>query len=101
MAEQFLLGPRTDTGDLRQLGTSLTLCPAGAMESYGETMAFVTNLLDQPQNGRSAVQDDGFVLAAGDVDDLLALGDAGKRLIDDVQGIQRGLRRVKLPDTAV
>ncbi len=51
-----------------------------AVVGDGEAVALVADLLDEVQDGRAAVEDDGVVLLAVDVDDLFALGDGGERL---------------------
>ena len=47
------------------------------------------------------VEDDGFVFLAVDVKNFFLLGDAGERLIDDLEGVEGLGGGVKLADAAV
>src|ERR1051326_7315812 len=90
MSKQLLCSLRSDARNLGKLRRQRPLSAAFAMKGDCEAMALVANLLDHPQHGRSPLEDDGFVLAAGDVEDLFALGDTRQRLIDDIQLVERG-----------
>ncbi len=61
----------------------------------------VADLLDEVQDGRAAVEDDGVGLLPVDVDDLFALGDGGERLQRDADGFERLVGGVKLAEAAV
>ena len=71
------------------------------METHGETMGFVADLLDQMQDRGVSFQNDRFVLLAEDVENFFFFGDAGHRLIDDLQGFERLRGGVQLPQPAV
>src|SRR5215472_3367671 len=79
----------------------LALATALPVESDGEAMRFVANLLDQMQYGGVALQNDGFVLLAENEEDLVFLGDAGHGLIDDLERLERLGSGVQLADAAV
>jgi hypothetical protein len=66
------------------------------MESDGKTVTFVADVLYQAQNRGTTIEHDGVVFPARDINDFLSLGDTGKGLIDDIQLVQGGLRRVQL-----
>ena len=92
-------GPTPGTSLKRRLG--LALAATQAVEGYGEAMGFVANLLDEMQHRRVAIENARLVFLAVDVEDLFFLGDAGERLIDDLQGLQGVGGGVELADSAV
>ena len=71
------------------------------MEGYGKAMRLVANLLNEMKYGRMMLKDNGLVLLAEDVENFFFFGDAGQRLIDNLQRIQRLRSGVELADTAV
>ena len=76
-----------------EFGVAVAHLAALAVVGDGEAVALVADLLDEVQHGRAAVEDDGLVLLAVDVDDLFALGDGGERLQGDAELFERGVRR--------
>src|SRR5579871_3613275 len=86
LAEKLAGGGWADAGNLAEGSVGLALAPTEAMESDGEAMSFVANLLDQVENRRMAVQFDGFVFLAIHVEDFFLLGDAAEWLVDDGEG---------------
>ena len=63
------------------------------MEGDGEAVGFVADGLDDVEDGVVAVEFDGFVFLAVDVDDLFAFGDGGDGLVGDTEGFEgRGKR---------
>src|SRR6185369_12029807 len=101
MGQEFLNDLRSNPRDFHQLGFQMPLRPAVAMKRYGEPVTLIANLLDQAQYRRPSFQNDGIVFPAGDINDLLTLGNTGQWLIDDVQIVQCRPSRVKLPNSAV
>jgi len=79
----------------------LPLAAPLAMKADRETMRFVANLLDQMKHRGVAIENARFVFLAENVKNLVFLGDAGHGLIDDLQGVQRLRRGVKLSNSAV
>ena len=101
MLEQALAGDAAYAGDGVELGVAVAHLAALAVVGDGEAVAFVADLLDDVQDGRAAVEDDGVVFLAVDVDDLFALGDGGERLRGEAElgeGVGGG---VELAEAAV
>ena len=84
-AEEALGGFWADAGNFEERGGGLALGAALAMKCDGEAMGFVTDLLDQMKHGRVTIENNWFALLAEDVKNLFFFGDAGERLIDDLQ----------------
>ena len=101
MLEQTLAGAFADAGDFQQFGFAVAHLAALAMESDGEAVGFVADHLHQVQHGRVAVEHDGIVFLAEDVDDLFFLGDGGERLVGDAQIFEGLGGGVKLAQAAV
>src|SRR5260370_2551991 len=59
--------------------------PTLAVESDGESVRLIANLLDEMEDRRMTLQADWLVLLAEYVNDLFLLSDAGDRLVDDLQ----------------
>src|SRR4029078_4448960 len=72
-----------------------------AMKIDCESVAFVADLLNQPQDRRAALEDNRLVFATCPVNDFFLFRDTGQRLIDNIQFIESGLRRVQLSNAAV
>src|SRR5258708_4075215 len=71
------------------------------MKGHGKTMGLISDLVDQMQDRRMALQDDRLIFLAEDVEDFFFLGDARERLIDDLQRV-KGLRGgMELPDSTI
>ena len=64
-------------------------------------MALISDLLNEPEDRRTALQNHGLVLAAGDINNLFLLCDARQCLIDDIQFVESRLCRVQLTDSPV
>ena len=79
VSEEPLAGLRAYAGDGQQLGVAVAHGAALAMVADCEAVALVADELDQMQNRRPAVEDDGLLLIAVEVDNLFALGDRGQR----------------------
>ena len=72
VGEQALAGLRADAGNIQQLGIAVAHGPALAMVADGEAMALVADELDEMQHRRAAVEDDGLVFIAVEVDDFFS-----------------------------
>lgn len=75
--------------------------PALPVESHGEAMSLVSNLLDQVQDRRTVVQSNRFVFSPVNVQNLFLLRDARERLINHLERLQSFRSRVQLPDASV
>ncbi len=69
-----------DAGDSQQFTFAVAHLAALAVIGDGEAVALIANALDEMENRRAAVEDDGLILLPVDIDDLFALGDGGERL---------------------
>src|SRR5712664_1558064 len=99
--QQLLDRPRPDTWNVAKGRFRLPLAAALPMKADREAMRFVTNLLDQVEHRRVALQNAGFVFLPQNVQNLFFLRDAGHRLIDDLQRFQSLRRGVQLADATV
>ncbi len=90
--EEALAGAGADAGDGVELGVAVADLAAFAVVGDGEAVALVADLLDEMEDGGAAVEDDGVVFLAEDVDDLFAFGDGGEGL-EGVAGLDADLRR--------
>src|SRR6266481_7898901 len=86
-AQQLLDRARSDSGNIAQHCLRLPLAAPLAMEGDAETMRLVANLLDQMQHRRVTVQDARVIFLAEDIKNLFFLGNAGHRLVDDLQRV--------------
>ena len=59
------------------------------MECHSKAVGFISNQLNEVQNGRVMIERDRIFLLPVDIQNLLALGDCGQRLVDDLQAIER------------
>ena len=71
------------------------------MIADGEAMAFVADQLDKMQHRRAAVENDGLVFIAVDVNDLFLFGDGGERLRGQAEGFESIGGGVKLAQAAI
>src|SRR5258708_21271940 len=71
------------------------------MESYSETMRFVTNHLHQMQDGRMMVENHGVIFLSVDVDYFFALSNRSERLINDLKRFECLSRSMELSEAAV
>src|SRR5688572_6685489 len=79
----------------------MALRSPGSMKGNRKPVTFITDLLDHLQDRRAPVEDHGLILSARNVENLLAFGDTGQWLIDDIQRIQGCLGRMQLADPPV
>jgi len=100
-AEQSLRSFWPDAGNFEQGGRGLSFASALTVEGYGEAMRFVPDLLNEMKNWRVAVESDWFVFLAVDVENFFFLGNAGERLVDDLERVESLGGGVELADTAV
>ena len=77
VGEQTLAGLGAYAGDGEQFGVAVAHGAALAMVTDGEAVALVADELDEMEDGGAAVEDDGLLLVAVEVDDLFSLGDGG------------------------
>ena len=80
MLEEALAGDGAYAGDVVELAGAVAHLAALAVVGDGEAVGLVADLLDDMEDGRAAVEDDGVVLLAVDVDDLFFFCDRGERL---------------------
>src|ERR1700690_323423 len=71
------------------------------MEGYRKTVGLVANELNQMQDRRMVIKHDRIIFLPVDVDDFLALGDRGQRLVDNFQSLERFGRGVELAESAI
>ena len=88
MFEEALAGAGSDAGDGEELGVAVAHLAALAVVGDGEAVRFVADALDQMQDGGAAVEDDGLVFLAVEVDDFFSLGDGGEGLGGDAEGFE-------------
>ena len=100
-AQEFLGEFGADAGDFGECGFGLALAAALAVESDGEAVGFVADLLDEMQDRRMMVEDNRFIFLAEDIEDLFFFGDARERLIDNLQRVERVGCGMELADAAV
>ena len=100
-AEEFAGGGGADAGDFAEGGFGLALGAAEAVEGDGETVGLVADRLDEVEDGVVAVELDGLVFLAVEVEDFFFFGDAGEGLVDDGEGFEGFGGGVELADAAV
>ena len=100
-AEELAGGGGTDSRDVAEGGFGLALGAAEAVEGDGETVGLVADLLDQVEDGVVAVELDGLVFLAVEVEDFFLFGDAGEGLIDDGERFEAFGGGVELAEAAV
>src|ERR1700691_3628842 len=88
MFQQALAGAGAYAGDGEELGVAVAHLAALAVVGDGEAVRLVADALDQMQDGRAAVEDDGLVFLSVEVDDFFSFGDGGERLGGDAEGFQ-------------
>ena len=101
MSQQALPCLRADAGDVEELGAAVAHGAALAVVADGEAVALVADHLDEMEDGRAAVEDDGIVFRAVEVDDLFFFGDGGERLRSDAEGFESLGGGVELAEAAV
>ena len=100
-AEELAGGGWADAGDIAESGLGLAFAAAEAVEGDGEAVGFVADLLDEVEDRVVAVELDGLVFLAVEVEDLFLFGDAGERLVDDGEGLEGFGGSLELADAAV
>src|SRR5438445_8268203 len=101
MCQELLRGLQADAFDLTKLRRQSPAGSAFTVKINGKAMALISDLLNEPEDRRTPLKDHGFVLAAGDINDLFLLCDTRQRLIDDVQFVESRLCRMQLADASV
>ena len=92
---------RAYAGDVEEFGGAVAHGAALAVIADGEAVALVADELDEMQHGRAAVEDDGLVFVAVDVDDFFFLGDGGEGLRGEAEGFEGVGGGVELAEAAV
>jgi hypothetical protein len=64
-------------------------------------MTLVADYLDEMEDGRAAVEDDGVVFTAVEVDDLFFFGDGGERLRSEAEFLECFGGGVELAEAAI
>ena len=85
VSQEALAGLCANTGDVQQFGAAVAHGAALAVVADGEAVALVADHLDEMEHRRAAVEDDGLVFRAVEIDDLLLFGDGGERLRGDAE----------------
>src|SRR5947209_11854973 len=92
LLQEFLSGAFAHPGDFQQSAPHLAFSPSQAVKGHRKPVRLVANLLNQVEDRRMPFEGDWLVLLAMNVNYLFFFGDAGERLIDDLQFFQ-GFRR--------
>ncbi len=71
------------------------------MVADGEAVAFVADELDEMQHRRAAVEDDGLVFVAVEINYFFALCNGGQRLASQAEGFKGFGGGVELAESAV
>lgn len=101
VGEEALAGLGAYAGNVEQLGGAVAHGAALAVVADGEAVALVANHLDEVQHGRAAVEDDGLVLVAVEVDDLFFFGDGSEGLRGEAELFEGVGGGVELAEAAV
>lgn len=101
VGKQALAGLRADAGNAQKLRVAVAHGATLAVITDGEAMAFVADQLDEMEHGAAAIEDDGLVFAAVDVDDFFLLCDGSQRLRRKTQRLDGFGSGVELAETAV
>ena len=94
-------GARADAGNAIESGFCLARGTALPMECDGKAMRLVTDLLDEMKHRRMVFENDGLIFLAEDIKNFFLFGDAGHRLVDDLQRIEGLGGGVQLADATV
>jgi hypothetical protein len=92
---------RADSRDILKARLNGAFRAALPMKTHSEAVRFIANLLDEMKDRRVALQPNGLILLAEDINNFFLLGNAGDRLVDDFQLFERRRSRVQLADPAV
>jgi hypothetical protein len=101
VGEQALAGLTADAGDVEEFGVAIAHGSALTVIADGEAMAFVADHLDKMEHGGMAIEDDGFVFVAVEVDDFFFFCDGGERLGGEAEGFEGVGGGVELAEAAV
>jgi hypothetical protein len=101
VGEEALACLWADAGNVVELGVAVTHGAALAMIADSEAMALVADGLNEMEDGRAAVEDDGVVLLAVEVNDLLFFGDGGEGLRSEAELFEGFGGGVELAEAAV
>ena len=74
---------------------------AFSVEGDSKAVRLIADLLDEVQDWRVVVENDGLIFLTENVKNFFFLRDAGERLIDNLQRVERLGRGVKLADSSV
>ncbi len=94
-------GARPDARDAIESGFCLPFGAAFAVKGDGKTVGLIADLLDEMQHRGVMFKNDGLVFLAENVKNFFFLRNAGERLIDDLQRVERLRGGVKLADSSV
>src|SRR5207237_3749762 len=72
-----------------------------AVEGHSEAMGFVSNKLDQVKHRVVVIECDRIIFLSTDINNLFALGNGSKRLIDDLQRCERLSGRMQLSEPSI
>jgi hypothetical protein len=101
VGEETLAGLAAYAGDVEEFGVAVPHGAALAVVADGEAMALVADHLDQVQDGGMAIEDDGLVFVAVEVDDFFFFGDGGEGLRGEAEGFEGVGGSVELAEAAV
>ncbi len=99
--EETLAGDGADAGNAVEFGFAVAHLAAFAVVGDGESVALITDLLDDVEHGGSAVEDDGVVLLTVDVDNFFTFGDGGEGLAGEPDFHERVGSGVQLAEASV
>jgi hypothetical protein len=71
------------------------------MVANGEAVTLVADDLDEMEDGRAAIENDGLVFVAVQINYFFALGDGGQRLAGEAEGFKGFRGGVELAEAAV
>jgi hypothetical protein len=101
VGEEALAGLGADAGNVEQFGVAVTHGAALAMVADGEAVTLVADGLNEMENGRAAVEDDGVVFLTVEVDDLFLFGDGGEGLRGEAEFFKGFGGGVELAEAAI
>jgi len=93
--------PWAHAGDLAQCRLRLPLPAPLAVERNRKSVGLIANLLNKVKDRRMPFQYNRLIFLAENVKNFFFFGDAGDRLIDDLQRFERLRRGVKLSNSAI
>src|SRR5580692_846244 len=99
--QEALAGLRADAGNVEKLGVSIPHSAALPVIANGEAMALVADELHEMEHRGTAVENDGLVLGAVEINHLFPFRDGGERLRGESERLERLGGSMKLAETAV